>query len=172
MAALLSWTDGTFVTSDSGLSLTPRKWLGCWSRVPRSQVIIGVAIGVGGSVGAVARYMVAQALPSPPVSFPWGTLLINLTGSAILGFLLVIVMEQFPRGRLARPVLATGIIGAYTTFSTFEVETLLLLRSHHFTVAIVYQVTSVVAGIALAALGASFARLTIRLEGYLQRTSA
>ncbi len=116
--------------------------------------------------------MVAQALPSPPVSFPWGTLLINLTGSAILGFLLVIVMEQFPRGRLARPVLATGIIGAYTTFSTFEVETLLLLRSHHFTVAIVYQVTSVVAGIALAALGASFARLTIRLEGYLQRTSA
>jgi CrcB protein len=169
---MLSLNDCQFVERNVGLSPTTRKWSEHWSRVPRSQVIIAVAIGVGGSVGAVARYMVAQALPSPSGTFPWGTLVINLTGSVVLGFLLVVVMEKFPRGRLARPVLATGIIGAYTTFSTFEVETLLLLRGHHVTIALAYQVASVVAGITLAALGASFARLTIRLEGYLQRTSA
>jgi CrcB protein len=116
--------------------------------------------------------MVAQGFATPSGSFPWGTLLINLTGSAVLGFLLVIVMEQFPRGRLARPVLGTGIIGAYTTFSTFEVETLLLLRRHHVAVAITYQVASAVAGLAVVALGAGLARLALRLEGYLQRASS
>ncbi len=145
------------------------RWRGRAGYLRRAQIIIVVAIGIGGSVGAVARFAIAEALPTSSGSFPWSTLLINLTGSAVLGFLLVILSEQFPRGHLARPVLGTGVIGAYTTFSTLEVESLLLLRQHDILTAVVYEGTSVVGGLVVAWVGVVTARLLLRLEHYLAR---
>ncbi len=81
----------------------------------------------------------------------------------------MILSEQFPRGRLARPVLGTGVIGAYTTFSTLEVESLLLLRQHDILTAVVYEGTSVVGGLVVAWVGVVTARLLLRLEHYLAR---
>src|ERR1700722_12411120 len=84
----------------------------------RAQLAILAAVATGGAFGAVSRYAISLAIPETTAGFPWATFLINITGSAVLGFLITLILEQFPRGRLARPLLGTGFIGAYTTFST------------------------------------------------------
>jgi CrcB protein len=133
-----------------------------------TQAVIILALGSGGVVGAIARYAVSLGLPISSNSFPWSTFLINISGSAILGFLLILLIEQFPRGRLARPLLGSGLIGAYTTFSTFEVDTVLLFRAHHLGLGCTYFVASLVAGLAAVWLGTVVARITIRAEHWLQ----
>jgi CrcB protein len=137
-------------------------------RKSRVQLVIVFALGLGGVVGAVARYAVSRALPVHADHFPWSTFLVNVSGSAILGFLLILMIEQFPRGRLARPVIGTGVIGAFTTFSTFEVDALLLFRADHPLVGATYVAASVFAGLAAVWMGMSAARLVLRTERWLQ----
>src|SRR4051812_9987772 len=90
-------------------------------------------IAVGGMIGASARYGVARLLPARPGAFPWPTFWTNLSGSLALGVLFVVLIER-RRGRhdgYTRPFLTTGILGAYTTFSTFAVEADILARDGH-----------------------------------------
>ena len=133
----------------------------------RAQALIVLAIACGGVAGAVSRYALSLAVPASAGRFPWGTFLVNVTGSVALGFLLVLVIEQFPRGHLARPVLGTGFLGAYTTFSTFMVDAVDLIRSHHAATAVVYLAASVVAGIGGVWLGMTAARLLVRVERWM-----
>ncbi|MHB1487230.1 MAG: fluoride efflux transporter CrcB [Acidimicrobiales bacterium] len=140
-------------------------------RRPRAQAIIVVSVGVGGSIGALARYGLSLLLSTSSGHFPTGTFVINVTGSAVLGFLLVLLMEQFPRGRLARLVLGTGFIGAYTTFSTFMVETDLLVRDGHVLTAVVYALGSAVAGLFAVMAGIVGARAVMRMERSLQEVN-
>jgi CrcB protein len=133
-----------------------------------TQAVIIFALGSGGVVGALARYAISLAVPTSSNAFPWSTFLINVSGSAILGFLLILLIEQFPRGRLARPLLGSGLIGAYTTFSTFEVDTVLLFRDHHLGLGCTYFVASLGAGLVAVWMGTVVARITIRAEHWLQ----
>jgi len=110
-------------------------------------------IALGGMVGASARYGVARWLPTDPGRFPWATFWTNLSGSFLLGLLLVLVIERLPPTRYLRPFVATGILGAFTTMSTYEVETALLLKDGHAATALLYGVGSLAAGLALAAAG-------------------
>jgi fluoride exporter len=87
-----------------------------------------VAIAVGGGLGATARYGLSRALPTRGAGFPWATFWTNVSGSFVLGLFLVIVVARLASNRYVRPFFATGFLGAYTTFSTFTVETDLLLR--------------------------------------------
>jgi protein CrcB len=80
--------------------------------------VLGV-IALGGALGATARYGVAQLVHVAPDTFPWATFWTNGTGSFALGLILALVLERFPPGRYLRPFLATGFLGAYTTYSTF-----------------------------------------------------
>jgi CrcB protein len=137
-------------------------------RARQVQIVIVVAIGCGGVVGALTRYAVSLAVPTETSRFPWGTFLINVSGSAILGFLLVLLVEQFPRGHLARPVLGTGLIGAYTTFSTFVVEAVLLVRAHHALTALTYVLASVFIGIGALWTGMTGARFVVWAERWLE----
>ena len=137
-------------------------------RQRRAQMVIVVALGCGGVVGAVARYAVSLAIPTPVNHFPWSTFLINVTGSALLGFILILLIEQFPRGRLVRPLVGSGVIGAYTTFSTLEVDTLLLFRGHQFGTGVIYLVSSLLAGLVAVWLGMNGARFFIKAEQWLQ----
>ncbi len=137
----------------------------------RVQAVILVAIAAGGVLGALARYGITVALPSSSDQFPGDILLVNLTGSFALGLLLILFLEQFPAGRLARPVVGAGFLGAYTTFSTFAVQAVLLIRSDHALIALAYVVASVVGGLVALGMGVVSARLLVRIERWLQGQS-
>jgi fluoride exporter len=128
-------------------------------RVPIAMVLV---VGCGGVVGAICRYLVQYGLPSHSGRFPTGTFIVNLSGSALLGFLLVVVNGRFADRRLARPLLGTGVIGAYTTFSTFSVEAVLLVRAGQVGTAAVYVTLSVTLGLAAGLAGMSAGRLSLR----------
>ena len=116
-------------------------------------------IALGGMLGASARYGVAQWLPTGTDRFPWATFWTNLSGSFLLGLLLVLLLERFPPTRLLRPFLATGILGAFTTMSAYQVETALLIKDGHAVIGIVNGVGSLIAGLAFAYLGIHLGRL-------------
>src|SRR5438094_6425539 len=97
-------------------------------RLSRADPDVLAVIALGGMLGASARYGIARWLPTAHDRFPWATFWTNMSGSFLLGLLLVLLLERFPPTRLVRPFLATGIIGAFTTMSTYEVETALLLK--------------------------------------------
>jgi len=121
-----------------------------------------LAIAGGGVCGATARYALELALPTQSGHFPLGTFLINVSGSALLGFLLVVVIERFPERHLVRPLLGTGLIGAFTTFSTFAVEAVLLTRDNHLLGALAYVSATIVAGIGAGLAGMTGARAALR----------
>src|SRR5215475_9176959 len=86
----------------------------------RASVVAVVALG--GIAGTLARYAVSRIVHVAPGTFPWSTLTVNVTGSFILGLLLTLMVHRWPPTRYARPFLAVGILGAYTTFSTYMVD--------------------------------------------------
>ena len=96
------------------------RWGGLGSRL-RPGVL--AAIAAGGALGGAARYGIQHALPAARDQFPWATFAVNVTGSLALAVLLVFVLEIWPPTRYARPFAAIGFLGAYTTFSTWMVET-------------------------------------------------
>lgn len=138
-------------------------------RARHVQLVIVVALGCGGVLGALARYGLSLALPAGTGQFPWGVFLINISGSAVLGFLLIVLIEQFPRGRLARPVIGTGFIGAYTTFSTYVVGAVLLVRADRIGMALAYVLASALAGLLAVWIGMTSARLVLRAERWLSQ---
>ena len=126
----------------------------------RAHPDVLAVIAVGGAVGATARFKLAEAMPTQVGQFPWATFWTNVAGSFLLGFLLVLLLERFPPTRLVRPFLATGILGAFTTMSTYQVETALLVKDGHPATAVVYCLGSVGAGLGVAYLGIIAGRLT------------
>lgn len=119
----------------------------------RLQPSVLAAIAAGGMFGASARLGIARWLPTRPGRFPWSTWWTNLSGSFLLGLLLVVLLERFAASRHLRPFLATGILGAFTTMSTYQVETALLLRDGHPVTGVAYGTLSLAVGIALAYAG-------------------
>jgi len=118
------------------------------------------AVAAGGALGASARYGLAGLVHVTPGTFPWATFWINVSGSLVLGVLLVLVADRFPPTRFVRPFLATGFLGAFTTFSTFTLETDLLLRDGHAGTAAAYGAASVAAGLVAAWIGITLGRRT------------
>ena len=84
--------------------------------------MLGV-IALGGAIGALARYGLAEAIPHRAGAFPWATFLTNVIGCLLIGVLLVVIIEARTVHPLSRPFLGTGVLGGFTTFSTFSVET-------------------------------------------------
>lgn len=115
----------------------------------------GVLVGVAGAAGALVRYQIGHSLGSR--SFPWATLAINLVGSFLLGLLAKLAADRGWPDHTILP-LGVGFLGAFTTFSTFSVETQTMLQSDRFAAAGAYIGASVVGGIAAAALGFLAAR--------------
>ncbi|HBH36614.1 MAG TPA: fluoride efflux transporter CrcB [Gammaproteobacteria bacterium] len=86
-------------------------------------------VGAGGALGAIGRYLLSTWVYSlTGRAFPWGTLAVNLLGSLLIGFLSVWLLERMTLSTEMRALLMVGFLGAFTTFSTFSLETLLLLE--------------------------------------------
>lgn len=124
----------------------------------RAQPRVLGAIALGGALGAPARYGVAQLIHGSPETFPWATFWTNISGSFALGLFLALVLERFPPSRYLRPFVATGFLGAYTTYSTFAVETVLLAKDGHPGLALTYSAASLVGGFVMAWAGIWAAR--------------
>jgi fluoride exporter len=118
-----------------------------------------VAIAIGGTLGCWARYaqtnLVQAALGR---DFPFATMSINVIGSFLMGFLFILTLERLMLPPSVRVGVLTGVLGGYTTFSTFEMETLLLAENGEFFKAALYVVLSVVIGFVAAFGGAYIAR--------------
>jgi CrcB protein len=121
-----------------------------------------VVVAAGGMLGASARYGIARWLPVEPGHFPWATFWTNLSGSFLVGLVLVVALVRLPSSRYLRPFAAAGLLGAYTTMSTYEVETALLLKDGHAVTAMTYLVGSAVAGLGLTYGGMVLARWATR----------
>lgn len=103
------------------------------------------AVATGGALGTVTRYGLETAFPTDLRHFPWTTLWINLAGCLLLGVVLYIVFERRPPSRLLRPFLAIGVLGGFTTFSTFAVE-VAQRAPDHARIAAAYLAVSLVGG--------------------------
>lgn len=88
----------------------------------RSHGAVLAVIAIGGGIGAVCRYALSQALPTRPGQFPWATFITNVLGCFLIGVLMVLITEVWSAHRLVRPFLGVGILGGFTTFSTYAVE--------------------------------------------------
>ena len=116
-------------------------------------------VGAGGFIGAVARFAVGVYFDTFwRRDFPLATFIVNVSGCFILGLFLTLATERLPVDPRLRLFLATGFVGAYTTFSTFEYETQRLTTTGALGWAIVNVLTSVVAGFAALQLGVFLAR--------------
>ena len=125
----------------------------------QGAAVIGyVAAALGGALGALARWGVAEALPHDPGAWPWATLLVNLTGCLVLGLLIGLVFARSLGPSWLRPFLGTGVLGGYTTFSAFAVETVQLTEAGRPGLAAGYVACSVLGGVAASALGTAVGR--------------
>jgi fluoride exporter len=113
----------------------------------RAQPAVLGAIALGAALGAPSRYGVAQVIHVAKDTFPWATFWTNISGSFALGLLLVLILERCPPTRYLRPFVATGFLGAYTTYSTFAVEADLLIKDGHALIGLAYTAASLVAGV-------------------------
>ncbi len=118
-----------------------------------------LAVALGGALGAMSRYGVALIVAMFwKRDFPLATLLINVSGSFVLGFFSTFGAERSSLDPLWRLLVATGFVGAYTTFSTFEYETQRLTETGAFWWAALNVITSVAAGFAAVQFGVFLAR--------------
>lgn len=119
-----------------------------------------ILIGLGGFAGAIARYVVDGAVADRTASgFPFGTLVVNLTGSFLLGFLFALTAERAILPAEIRGPLLIGFIGAYTTFSTYMLESWRLIEDGAVGLAVVNLAGSVALGLVAVVLGLLIGKL-------------
>jgi CrcB protein len=117
-------------------------------------------IGLGGALGAIARYLVSTwAAGRFGTGFPYGTFFINISGSFLIGFVLTVVVDQVSTSSAVRLLIATGFLGAYTTFSTFAFETVALFRQGDTRPALINALGSAALGVSGAMAGILLAAL-------------
>ncbi len=116
-------------------------------------------IGAAGFLGAITRYRIDRWITyRMKGSFPWGTLLVNLTGCFILGLLISVFAERMAPDSDLRAALTVGFVGAYTTFSALAYQTLGLSENGNIDLAILYVLASIVPGVAAVWIGTLIGR--------------
>lgn len=108
------------------------------TRLFGGQVSVVAVVALGGGIGAAARYGGGLLWPTGPAAFPSTTLLVNVIGSALIGVLLVLIVEVWAAHRLARPFLGTGVLGGFTTFSTYAADVERLIDAGHTRTGLIY----------------------------------
>ncbi len=131
---------------------------------PLGQVLGAVALG--GVIGALARYQIGRWWPTPVDGFPAATLSINLLGCLVIGMFLVLITERLTPHPLVRPFFGTGVLGGFTTFSTYALDIQQLLAHGRVGTALVYLALTALGAVAAAAVGmAGMRRVLARPAG-------
>ncbi|GAA5060672.1 fluoride efflux transporter CrcB [Nocardia callitridis] len=126
----------------------------------REHRAVLAVVALGGGLGALGRYGITQAMPTAPGHFPWATFCTNLSGCFAIGILMVLVTEVWSAHRLIRPFLGTGLLGGFTTFSTYTVEIHDLLRPGAAITGLVYLFATLLGALVAVFLGVTCARIT------------
>jgi CrcB protein len=120
---------------------------------PRTYQVLG-AIAVGGVVGAEARYGLGVLVPHQAGGWPWATLLTNVSGCLLIGVLMVVITERIRPHPLVRPLLGVGVLGGYTTFSTYAVDVVTAVHAGRAAVAVLSAVVTPVLALLAVSIGA------------------
>ena len=126
--------------------------------VLRGQAAATVAVAIGGAIGALARWALGLAWPTPAGTFPWATFTINVVGCLLMGILVVVVTESRESHPILRPFFGVGILGGFTTFSSFAVDGQQLIEGGHLATAAAYLLGTALAAVAAAAIGLTVTR--------------
>ena len=137
-------------------------------RFLRDRGDVLAAIAVGGALGSLARWGLAQAFPHPSDGFPWGTWIANVSGGLAMGALMAFVTAMAPH-RLLRPFLGVGVLGGYTTFSTYSLDARTLTDAGAFPLAVTYVATTLVVGLLAVVAGLVLGRTAIGARQRLAR---
>ena len=128
----------------------------------RDRGDILLVIAVGGALGSLGRWAVTATVPHATGDVPWATVIENVTGAFALGVLMVFVLDVWPSRRYLRPFLGIGVLGGYTTFSTYMLDTRTLLADGHALTAFAYLFGSLLLGLVAVAAGVVIARLLVQ----------
>jgi len=120
-------------------------------------------IAIGGALGSLARWTLSRLLPHPADAFPWATFDTNVSGCLLLGVLMVFVLDVLPPSRYLRPFLGVGVLGGFTTFSTYMLDARGLLVAGRTATAGAYLFGSLFAGLVAVWAGVTLARLAVRI---------
>ena len=126
-------------------------------------------ISLGGAIGSLARWALAEALPHTHSAFPWATTVTNVTGCFALGVLMVLALEVWPPSRYVRPFAGVGVLGGYTTFSTAMLETRSLAAAGRPVLASEYAVGTTLAGLGAVAVAIALTRAAVRWRAVRSR---
>ncbi len=112
-----------------------------------------IIVGIGSGIGGICRYLISLAMSQVCITFPLGTLMVNIVGSLLIGILWGVASHIPNLSPAFLLFLMVGFCGGFTTFSTFSKECLMLLQTSNYLLFSVYTIGSIVLGIATVALG-------------------
>ncbi len=133
------------------------------TKLRRARWPVLAAISAGGVLGALARHGLALAWPHHTGQFPWATFVTNVSGCLLIGVLMVLITEVWSAHRLLRPFLGVGVLGGYTTFSTYTVDVQQLVAGGAARIGLLYLVGTLVTALAAVYAGITVTRLATRL---------
>jgi CrcB protein len=120
-----------------------------------------LVVAVGGALGSLGRWGLGEALAGSGSSFPWATFVENVSGSFVLGALVVVLLARWPRSRYLRPFIGVGVLGGFTTFSTYALDLRTLVAADRLALAVSYLVGTLLAALLAAWLGIAAARRVV-----------
>jgi CrcB protein len=123
-----------------------------------------LAVAAGGALGGLMRHALIVAFPASPHQFPWVIFAENISGAFLLGLLLTVLQIRWPRRLKLRLFLATGILGAFTTFSNYSVDIVLLAHQGSAGLALGYSLASIGIGLVACYAGVVLGRAVTRIE--------
>jgi len=120
------------------------------------------AVAAGGALGALGRYGLETAWPAAPSHFPWSTFVTNVSGCFLIGIVMVLAADFWSAHPLADPFLGVGVLGGYTTFSTYNGDVQRLVELGEARTALVYLAGTLLLALAAAYLGGALTKLAVR----------
>jgi CrcB protein len=138
-------------------------------RTLRDRWDLLAVIAAGGALGSLARWSLSEAIPRTPSQLPVATWLANATGALVLGALMVFIADVWPPQRYLRPFLGVGVLGGYTTFSTYMLDTRTLIAEGRLATALAYLFGTLLTGLVAVWAGVLIARVAVALLARLNQ---